>query len=275
MTKPAYDERIQWSPNAHNRGGKPKLAAIHTQEGNGTAASLANYLCNPNSGVSYHYTVDNNRNVVAVVNTDMSSWSVGNANNAVCPNICFAGSFVRWSRDEWLRNMGNGIEIAAYLAVVDCKKYGIDPRVVSWDEIKAGKTGITDHRGVNMGYLRSPGHTDVGDNFPWDVFISHVDRFASEGTATLPEKTAIEVAREANEWLGDKITESREEATPDGKGRFVHYQNGSVYWRPQTGPAAYAVPLDIRAKWESMGWEQGILGYPTKPKLDLVEFTRS
>ncbi|ATB34135.1 hypothetical protein MEBOL_007636 [Melittangium boletus DSM 14713] len=48
--------------------------------------------------------------------------------------------------------------------------------------------------------------------------------------------------------------------TPDGVGRFNHFQNGSIYWTPETG--AWEVHGLIRARWESLGWETSALGYP-------------
>lgn len=62
----------------------------------------------------------------------------------------------------------------------------------------------------------------------------------------------------ANGFLGAAITP--ETPTPDGLGRFRHYQNGSIYWHPNTG--AYEVHGDIRQRWSSMGWERSSLGYP-------------
>ena len=51
-----------------------------------------------------------------------------------------------------------------------------------------------------------------------------------------------------------------ESRTPDGVGRFNHFQGGSIYWTPQT--AAHEVHGDIRGKWSSLGWERSFLGYP-------------
>ena len=65
-------------------------------------------------------------------------------------------------------------------------------------------------------------------------------------------------------WLGHPT--SGEKATPDGKGRYVHFQNGSIYWTAETG--ARALPKDIFDAWGSQGWEGGSLGYPTE---DTVE----
>lgn len=48
--------------------------------------------------------------------------------------------------------------------------------------------------------------------------------------------------------------------TPDGRGRYNHFQGGSIYWHPDTG--AYEVHGDIRALWSQIGWERSVLGYP-------------
>jgi L,D-peptidoglycan transpeptidase YkuD (ErfK/YbiS/YcfS/YnhG family) len=48
--------------------------------------------------------------------------------------------------------------------------------------------------------------------------------------------------------------------TPDGIGRYNHFQRGSIYWTPKTG--AREVYGAIRDRWASMGWETGALGYP-------------
>jgi hypothetical protein len=59
-------------------------------------------------------------------------------------------------------------------------------------------------------------------------------------------------------FLGLPVTD--ETGTPDGKGRYNHFQGGSIYWSPQTG--AFEVHGAIRGKWASLGWEKSFLGYP-------------
>ena len=56
--------------------------------------------------------------------------------------------------------------------------------------------------------------------------------------------------------LGYPITD--ELKTPDGKGRFNHFQGGSIYWSPETD--AHQVWGGIRDKWAQQGWETGELG---------------
>ncbi|HEX6012960.1 MAG TPA: hypothetical protein VFY87_14405 [Geminicoccaceae bacterium] len=58
--------------------------------------------------------------------------------------------------------------------------------------------------------------------------------------------------------LGQPLTD--ETPTPDGVGRFNHFQGGSIYWTPGTG--AHDVHGLIRERWAGLGWERGFLGYP-------------
>ena len=58
--------------------------------------------------------------------------------------------------------------------------------------------------------------------------------------------------------LGLPVTD--ETGTPDGVGRYNHFQGGSVYWTPHTGPMI--VRGRVRDLWASQGWERGALGYP-------------
>lgn len=58
--------------------------------------------------------------------------------------------------------------------------------------------------------------------------------------------------------LGLPLTD--ETGTPDGVGRYNHFQNGSIYWTPHTGPMMVAGR--IRDVWAAQGWERGTLGYP-------------
>jgi hypothetical protein len=56
-----------------------------------------------------------------------------------------------------------------------------------------------------------------------------------------------------------------ETATPDGYGRYNHFQSGSVYWSPASG--AFSVIGAIRDEWARLGWERGLLRYPVTDEL--------
>ncbi len=64
-----------------------------------------------------------------------------------------------------------------------------------------------------------------------------------------------------------------ETGTPDGVGRYNHFQNGSIYWTPTTG--AFEVEGLIRAKWAELGWEKGPLGYPISDEFQDGNYRRS
>lgn len=55
-----------------------------------------------------------------------------------------------------------------------------------------------------------------------------------------------------------------ESPVPEG-GRFNDFQNGSIYWHPQTG--AHIVLGAIRAHWLEIGFGDGWLGFPTTDEL--------
>jgi uncharacterized protein with LGFP repeats len=59
-------------------------------------------------------------------------------------------------------------------------------------------------------------------------------------------------------FLGFPITD--ELPTPDGRGRFNHFEGGCIYWKYETH--AHEVHGAIKDKWASLGWERGRLGYP-------------
>jgi len=174
VAKPDFREINVMGKARSGRGGaRVTNFLLHTQEGNGSAESLAAYLNNTNNGVSYHYTVRDGV-VCDVVDTDSASWSVLSANSYTI-NLCFAGSRAAWSRQQWL-DIERDLEIAAYLAVQDCRKYGFATDVITRPYRRAD--GISDHRYVTE-CLGIGNHTDVGDGFPWDVFARYVRKYTN------------------------------------------------------------------------------------------------
>lgn len=180
--RPDFNEFGLYSPNSQSRGNtKIDAFLLHTQEGGGgdsAAEDLAKYLGNPSSQVSYHYTIsqasDGGVTVVDVVDTDEASWSVLSANDRSI-NLCFASSRASWTREQWMKQ-SHAIDVAAYLAVQDCRKYGIALNVIA--PPYAGRLpGISDHRYVTK-VLGDGTHADIGDNFPWDVFAAAVQKYA-------------------------------------------------------------------------------------------------
>jgi hypothetical protein len=71
--------------------------------------------------------------------------------------------------------------------------------------------------------------------------------------------------------LGYPITD--ETGTPDGVGRYNVFQQGSIYWTPDTG--AHEVHGRIRDAWKDAGWEAGELGYPISDEYAVTGGRRS
>src|SRR5947209_5411499 len=64
------------------------------------------------------------------------------------------------------------------------------------------------------------------------------------------------------------LPETDELGAPDGVGRYNHFQYGSIYWTPHTGPMA--VHGTVRDRWAASGWERGPLGYPVQDQHRMV-----
>lgn len=191
--KPAFNEFAIWSPSTESRQGTlPRILALHTQEPTPTvnhgppadnaAEALGNFCAQEAPEVSYHLYIsqasDGGVTVVDGVDTDVASWSVGNANH-ISINYCFAGSYAGWTRAEWLKYASNAIDVAAWYAVQDIAKYpSIAAKIIGFGGNYPGSTaddsGITDHQWVTDVFGWGT-HTDVGANFPADYFA---DRFA-------------------------------------------------------------------------------------------------
>jgi LGFP repeat len=62
---------------------------------------------------------------------------------------------------------------------------------------------------------------------------------------------------------------SDEEGTPDGEGRYNHFEHGSIYWTPALH--AHEVHGEIQNFWADQGWEQGDLGYPLSDEMEMPE----
>lgn len=194
--RPDFNEFANWCENHQDRDGTAiDLWLIHTQEGaegdDNAALDLSNFLISTTgtgNPVSYHYAIrqasDGGVTVVDCVDTDQASWSVANSNNRSI-NACFAGMDASMSRDEWL-TQSKAIDVAAYLAVADCIKYGIDPKVIAGPAYPSDPPGISDHRYCTDHLKDGNTHVDVGDNFPWDLFAHSVATYWAAANQAAP-----------------------------------------------------------------------------------------
>lgn len=91
--------------------------------------------------------------------------------------------------------------------------------------------------------------------------------FWSQATGAHPVAGAIGGTYQASVGPGGPLglPVSDERPLPDGRGRFQAFQNGMVYWTPQTG--AQLVRGAILDAWGKQGYERGPAGYPTGAEL--------
>lgn len=206
------DNQLGNDPNNGDRNGDvPTLWLIHTQEPkvapySVTAQDLADFLKSTAGGanpVSYHYTIGQLANghveVVDVVDTDLESWSVLDANEYSI-NACFAGSSVDLTTDEWMEQFAGAVDVAAYLTVQDCIKYGIPTTVIA-PPYHDGP-GISDHKFVTQ-HLSIGSHSDVGDNFPWPYFAERVAYYAGTGAPHMAAGQSRSIYRTDNNTIGN------------------------------------------------------------------------
>jgi hypothetical protein len=69
------------------------------------------------------------------------------------------------------------------------------------------------------------------------------------------------------------VPKTDELRAPDGVGRYVVFDKGSIYWTQATG--AHEVLGVIRDAYASTGWEAGALGYPVSGEYDVAGGRRS
>lgn len=155
-------------------------AVVHTQEGDGTAVSLANYL-NANK-VSYNIVVDA-IDTVEVVPVDQGPWAAVEAND-IAFHVCFAGSRAGWKRADWLAREAM-LKRGAKAIAAACKQFDIPAvKVLSTNGWPVTPKGIAGH--VDFGQ-RGGGHTDPGTEFPWTEFIEIVQVYLAGPTTPTPE----------------------------------------------------------------------------------------
>jgi hypothetical protein len=79
------------------------------------------------------------------------------------------------TRAEWLDGYSREcIRIAARYTVDKCRLDDIPLVRKSWQQIAVGERGYCDHYTISLAFKKSD-HTDVGPNFPWDVFAADID----------------------------------------------------------------------------------------------------
>lgn len=173
-----YDRRPRTEP--------PTSICLHvpvTPEWSGAAEAVATYLSKPRRDkAGIHFTVDNDSDVMCADPRyetvphcyRPSSWSIG---------IEIAGTVQ--SAADWADDFSTAaLARAARLCAALCLIFDIPPKLLSPLEVAGRARGIFDHQTATtacrfMGWPQD-GHHDVGDEFPWDWFLTTVEAELSE-----------------------------------------------------------------------------------------------
>jgi hypothetical protein len=183
-------------------------------------------------------------------------------------NLCFAGSSVKLTRQQWLDKYGRDIEIAAYLAVQDARKYGFSTEVIVPPYAGNARPGISDHRYVTD-KLGIGTHTDVGPNFPWDVFKAHVDRFVNGTTigdddVPLVSRPSRSIYRESNNdlpWQGTPLDFVIDAQVHEGRVEALAMRGAPKALAMVKAVAEGRSPVDADLSDENRAQAQAVLDY--------------
>lgn len=185
--------------SSSRNGARIIWVALHTAEGSRRRSDLYNFFDTVRSGSS-HGAADGTGLDDGWVSDDRAAWTLLNG-NPVSLNLEMCG-FARWTRTQWLStgtvdgvvNPRQMVRNAAEWARRKCEKYGIPKTHIGVDGVRARRAGIIMHRDYTYG-AGDGDHTDIGNNFPWDVFFADM--------AGMPQEEDDVSAEEV--WFGKKI----------------------------------------------------------------------
>lgn len=177
-TKPKDIFDIDWSRRFWENGSySPKrLIVLHTTENSAksTVEGVATFQLGPDNKWKGAYTgLVDSRGVALRANTDDQAVpAAANVSNKYGLHLSLV-AYSSWTRAQWLEQE-KMLRRAARVVADWAKKHGIPIRRLTWQQVKGGSWGITDHNGVRLAFGVTD-HTDVGPNFPWDVFLRYCE----------------------------------------------------------------------------------------------------
>lgn len=189
-TKDIFD--IDWSHKFWENGSySPKrLIVLHTTENSAksTVEGVATFQLGPENKWKGAYTgLVDSRGVALRENTDDQVVpAAANVSNKYGLHLSLV-AYSSWSRAQWLAQE-KMLRRAARVVADWATKHGIPIRRLTWQQVKGGSWGITDHDGVRLAFGVTD-HTDVGPNFPWDVFIRYCNEAHGEQVKPLTTNT--------------------------------------------------------------------------------------
>jgi hypothetical protein len=160
-------------------GNEIDWAVLHSAEGARTVQSLFDFF-NRNQNASSHAGADGYQLSGDWVPDERAAWTLLDGNpRSLNLELC---GFAHWTREQWLSegsvdgvwNPRQMIRNAATWTRRKCETRNLPKRWLTLDQIRRGERGILMH--ADYTYATGDGdHTDLGKNFPKDVFMSDVN----------------------------------------------------------------------------------------------------
>lgn len=190
---PVYSEIFNGPARSYRRtSGSPitsrkRYITIHNTSNDASAEGEASYAKVRTDGTSSHYYVDNN-SIVQSLNTDWCAGHVGSLEGNTY-GISYEITGVNgWSRTTWLSNVA--WELLARQVAIDCKQFGILPRLLTIAEMRGGTAkGFITHDMARQAWGGTD-HTDPGPGFPMDHLLGRVSALIGDDMPTGPEITS-------------------------------------------------------------------------------------
>ncbi|WP_083968994.1 N-acetylmuramoyl-L-alanine amidase [Hyalangium minutum] len=246
------------SPNYNSRPMGVKMVIIHTCES--SYSGCWSWLTNSSSQVSAHYVVrEDGGEISQLVRDGSRAWHIGATYQCSNNSGVECGLNGRSSNDFTI-----GIEHGGYASTVNWPVGQIDASARLLCDITRDH-GIPRDRYhvVGHGKLQPYDRTDPGSNWPWTDYLNRANAHCGTACVLMGDIKAKYDAVNGPVLLGK--CQAGELSTPDGVGRYNHFERGSIYWTPTLG--AHVVVGQIKIKWEQLGWERSVLGYPITDEL--------
>lgn len=138
-----------------------------------TAAYFRDTVTRPSSA---HYVVDPDEDVQCVFDS-VEAYHAPPNRGSLGIELCDpqTGSGARWHDENHQKMLKRAAKLVARLALA----YGVPVVRLSVEDLKAGKHGICGHVDVSNAWHQTD-HSDPGDGFPWDQFMTLVEAAAEK-----------------------------------------------------------------------------------------------
>jgi hypothetical protein len=149
------------------------LIVIHCTQSH-SARSSAQWFENTRAQGSAHLVLDEFE-CFRTLDSSVIPWGAKGANTRGF-HIEIAG-WAEWSRQDWMKH-SQALRRAAYKAAVHAVKFGIPIRLLTADQLSAGKKGIVTHALCTKAFGGS--HSDPGRNCPTEQIMAWTKQYAEE-----------------------------------------------------------------------------------------------